>query len=688
MSGDGDLNRRKMMDWVRPDITAHGIVIGMLATTFEFDPTFFDSDYLPTFLGLGAWEDTSWSNRVAMQRALAQTEATVVMMDARRFRGRPRSLHIEHMPLVGLGGMKLHAKVLLVVQERAVRLLVGSGNLTEGGYRHNREVTLPLVATAQMPSISALVEQALVTMEQPLGAWWTPAAERVRASALELVGGWQKDPIRDDHFVWSWSEKSLATEFTRLWPEEKIVAVTIVSPFWSDKGDGGPLAQMLNQFGKARVAGAKIRLLTEASPDSQTTFRPKLPAVLAAWDIRGLGVVGEIQAVDPHVLAAEVGGRMDFLPVRALHAKVVVVEGESTTMAYMGSANFTEHGWGFAGARSNIEAGVVMLRRGKDRQSLAGVIPKATGRPVPLDGKGRGAVTPLESSNDDTIWPTFIHDIRLIPAGVDKRQLEFVVTLVDSKPAEPFSVSLVGGGKTLSLDATKLTSGVLEPGVLEQVLRDQRVNLSWSSHSVEFPINVDLDARLLLPVSPGAKSPGENALLAYYQGKISIEDIYPSPPDEPGKHNDPAGVKNDERAVDTTRIQSYQIREFVEALQGIHDDLRSAARATETAMKQAVMGEVSPLALAREVLRAVNERRRSPTAAGFQLVEILACLSQAELFDVPASRVETWRNCLSGARTNVEALLSELLDWNGGELKSQRAFDRYRGAILKPRSSL
>ena len=60
MSTKDDLDHRKMMDWARPDIPAHGNVIGMLATTFELDPTFFDSDYLPTFLGLGAWEDTSW----------------------------------------------------------------------------------------------------------------------------------------------------------------------------------------------------------------------------------------------------------------------------------------------------------------------------------------------------------------------------------------------------------------------------------------------------------------------------------------------------------------------------------------------------------------------------------------------------------------------------------------------------
>src|SRR5438034_5405372 len=207
MSTRDDLDRRKIMDWVRPDIVAHGNVIAMLATTFDLDPTFFDSDYLPTFLGLGAWEDTSWANRIAMQRALSRTEATVVMMDARRFHGRPRSLHIEHTPLIGPGGMKLHAKVLLVVQERAVRLLVGSANLTESGYRHNREAALPIVATAHTPELSAVVEQALITMQQPLAPWWTPAADRVRTLALQKMADWRKATIENDRFVWSWGHQ-------------------------------------------------------------------------------------------------------------------------------------------------------------------------------------------------------------------------------------------------------------------------------------------------------------------------------------------------------------------------------------------------------------------------------------------------------------------------------------------------
>lgn len=687
MSTQNSIDHRKMMDWVRPDIAAHGNVIGMLATTFELDPTFFDSDYLPTFLGLGPWEDTSWANRVAMQRALAQTEATVVMMDARRFRGRPRSLHIEHVPLVGPAGIKLHAKVLLVVQERAVRFLVGSANLTEAGYRHNREVALPLIATSQTPELSTLVEQAITVMHHPLGPWWTNAAERVRTLALETMGDWRKAAIDNDRFVWSWGERSLASEFASLWPDEKISAVTIISPFWSDQGDGGPVARLLAQLGHGRVAGAKLRLLTEAAPETQTTFRPKLPAALAAWDIRHLDVQGEIQAVDPHVLPSEVGGRTDYQPLRSLHAKVVVVEGSNTTLAYIGSANFTLHGWGFAGARSNIEAGVIIRRQGKDRRNLIGLIPKVTGKPVPLDGKGRSAVTLLEKSEDDLAWPTFIRDIRLVPNGAGSKQLQLLATLTVPKATIPFSVSLVAEDRIALLDANTLSSAPLEPHILEQLLREQRVTVRWEGRSVEFPVNVDLEARLLLPVGPGARPPGENVLLAYYQGKIRVEDIYPPPPGEPGDNHDPLNPANaNESVVDTARIQSYQIREFVEALQGIHDDLQSAAKGTETAMKLTVLGEVSPVALAQEVIRAVHGRTRSPTAAGFQLVEILACLAKAQRFDVPATRRDAWADCLKRARSDVEALLFELIEWNGGELKSQRAFHRYRTAILQPQA--
>ena len=146
-------------------------------------------------------------------------------------------------------------------------------------------------------------------------------------------------------------------------------------------------------------------------------------------------------------------------------------KGQATT--YIGSANFTLHGWGFAGGRSNIEAGVILQRQGKDRRSLDTLIPKTTGKPVPLDGKGRSAVTLLEKPNDDASWPTFIHDIRLVPTGIDNKQLQLLAALTTPKMSALFSVTLVAvaDGDTILLDSTNHASGALEPRVLEQLLR-------------------------------------------------------------------------------------------------------------------------------------------------------------------------------------------------------------------------
>ena len=46
--------------------------------------------------------------------------------------------------------------------------------------------------------------------------------------------------------------------------------------------------------------------------------------------------------------------------VRPLHAKLLVVHGANSSWAVHGSSNFTNHGWGLAGERSNIEANLML----------------------------------------------------------------------------------------------------------------------------------------------------------------------------------------------------------------------------------------------------------------------------------------------------------------------------------------
>jgi hypothetical protein len=85
-----DINARKLLDRLPPDRNRQGHLLGILATTYELDPYFFETDFLPTLLGLGAWDDRSWSNRMAMERELARMEAVAVLMDGGAGSRRPR----------------------------------------------------------------------------------------------------------------------------------------------------------------------------------------------------------------------------------------------------------------------------------------------------------------------------------------------------------------------------------------------------------------------------------------------------------------------------------------------------------------------------------------------------------------------------------------------------------------------
>lgn len=675
-----EFERRRLMNHLRPD-EAHGSIVGLLATTFDLDPDFIESDYLPTLLGVGAWDDTSWASTIKMRRLLQQSDATVVLMDGRRFRGRPRALHLDVLPTIGRAGSKLHAKVTLIVQEKAVRLMVGSANLTTSGYRSNREVGACLVATAQDRSAVPLIRQALNGMRAPLEKWWSPGAQRVATLAAQTIAAWDDAPASADQFVWSYGGLSLAEVFGRAWPDEPVAAVSIVSPFWSDRGAGGPVEQLIEILGRERVKGAKVRLFAEQVSETQKSLRPLVPAALASWDSRELGIDADIVAVDPQVSPEEVGGRADYQPVRPLHAKLIVVEGPRTSLAYIGSANFTHHGWGFAGRQSNIEAGVILQRTGTDRRSLAALIPKAAGAPVPLDGKGLGKVSVAEKTDDTATWPSFIRDVRLCESAEDTSALQLQVILDSDTTTVPFTISARDSTDPL-LSSERHVTGNLAPSVLEQLMRDQVVLVHWGEGRKDFPINIDLGARSHLPAAPGAAAPGEQLLLAYYQGRISEEDIYPPPPGDPGN------TDGDDRAaivstVDTSAIQSYQIREFVEALQGISDDLSRASTATEAGMRQALLGELSPAALAKQVMHAVSAGKRSPVAAGFQLTEILVRLGQARELAVEPAKQEAWHMGVRRAHTDILKMLDELMTTKAADFPPSSNFHRYRRTALK-----
>ena len=656
-----ELEERRLVTRLTPSLEL-GRPRGFLHTTYEFQPEFFETDYLPTLLGLGAWNDHHWTSRISIERELAAFDSATVFMDTDGYHGRPRSLRVEVLPGRGISGQRIHSKVSVVVYEEGVRLLVGSANLTEPGYRHNIEVMAVLAATKKKPRQSRLIIEALSSGRAVLQPWLNLAGETILSSAESLLQNFQSDGEEgDEWFCWGGGDIPVWQQLLNRWPNTEVVRnITIVSPFWAEEAGDGPLFTLVGELRRRGILkeGAIVRLLADAQPLTSTQWLPILPNCYAALDYESLGIDAYVQPVDPSVLPEEVMIE-GFTGTRRLHAKIVLLESERSSLAYFGSANFTNKGFGFGPGPANIEAGIIMRRSGAATKDLRGILPQPVGEPLKLGGGKQQFALPTKS--EWPAWPHFVQDVRLVPNTAEPSRLNLVVRVAPDRIEGEWSVCSVDAGKlTASLRSSGedgLYEAALSREVLELLLKDQEVRIIWwaSADGVSFPINVHADARDSLPVSPDSKGPNEQMLLAYYQGRISYEELFPPIEDGGLDPSDVPQLPQTFSDVDTSHIQSYQIREFVESLEGLREDLKNASFSARS-MRLALLGPVSPVTLGRMIRDQVISKTRSSVAAGFQLLEIISCLNECR----DSNHYAEWKDHLHKASAEIEAMLGEL----------------------------
>jgi hypothetical protein len=249
----------------------------------------------------------------------------------------------------------------------------------------------------------------------------------------------------------------------------------------------------------------------------------------------------------------------------------------------------------------------------------------------------------------------FLRAVELRPEARDPSRLELVVSFSDiERPAE-WSL-YVSSVEPPILDqgapASENCAVPVDGSTLRGLLRQQAVLVKWSElgerEPVAFPVNVALAAREALPFGDPDNVPTERDLVAFYQGRISLEELFCTPEELDDQRNERRQLAGEAAGVDTSKILSYQIRAFVESLVGLREEL-ARNTVTESTIRLSLLGPVSPLALAKEVRRAVDAGR-SPTAAGFQLVELLRCLSDIREAAVPPKLKGPWRAANGRAR--------------------------------------
>lgn len=135
---------RKLLDhWLAAE--GAGAPVACLATTFTFDPDFFEQDCLSRFLGLQTkqGEGNDLSALIEQEEHLAEVPVTAVV--DRSYNAEGRSLRWDILAVGVRGGLQ-HSKTAVLVWENSVRVLVGSANLTPAGYREQVEAGVVLEA--------------------------------------------------------------------------------------------------------------------------------------------------------------------------------------------------------------------------------------------------------------------------------------------------------------------------------------------------------------------------------------------------------------------------------------------------------------------------------------------------------------------------------------------------------------
>ena len=135
----------KLLDkWLPPE--GVGQPIGCIATSFTFEPDFFEGECLSRFLGFDGvrGETSELSYVIEEEERLAETSVTAIV-DRSQNPGN-RNLRWDLLAVSPPRGL-MHAKVTLLAWEKLVRFLVSSANLTRPAYRSNVEVAVTLDAS-------------------------------------------------------------------------------------------------------------------------------------------------------------------------------------------------------------------------------------------------------------------------------------------------------------------------------------------------------------------------------------------------------------------------------------------------------------------------------------------------------------------------------------------------------------
>lgn len=579
-----------------------------LATTFTFDSDFFTEDCLSRFLSVST-RDPDGASGLDIAGLLEEeeklAEAQVCVLVDQSCRPEPRNLRWDLVPVRVPGGL-LHAKVVVLVWEKAARIIIGSANLTRAGYRQQVELAMSIdlddgcaVPRQVFDDLSAelrsLIRLADGDPERPgplKRALSILGLLDARIARLDLPTN-GRDGLRF----------AIAAAGPRVNPLDKLVAVwsgtppqavTALSPFWDEQESMPGARAVLGRLAKRASTGERTKATFVVPVDASAATR----IVRAPRQLQGIA--------DPRIKA----NVHAFAPNgdRRLHAKCVQYRSNTWVATMIGSSNLTAKGLGLeATSHRELNLWIGCSLRNPHAKALCKLIPVGDEVDAGLDW------SPAEDDEDEAA-------LHPLPSGFGEALL-----------TGPTTIELAFTGKPLPAD-WKVSLGVTGPGgsnvfgaeawkaagrPLRHVLRlpddvaslPSLLEVSWRHggelRSAVWLVNVGDDTALPPPAE--LRSLPADVLLAILAStrplRMAIEDAIRT-------RSEADKVSKDEldplKRFDSSRLLIQRTRRVSAALWGIERRLSQRIHGLES-LEWRLAGILGPEHLARKLVEAEHE---------------------------------------------------------------------------------
>lgn len=620
---------KKLLDyWLPPE--AAGDPITCLATSFTFDPDFFEQQCLGRFLGLNARRDEGDSLEFLIEQEERLAEARACVIVDRSYNPEGRSLRWDLLPLGVKGGL-LHAKVAVLVWHDVVRFIVGSANLTVAGYRNQVETAVVLDAKPgsmiQRSVFDDLLGAIGALVERTPGTAASPGPKERALATLDLVGSRISSlslPERQRDGLWM-----------------KVIPVAPGAP---------ALPQLRALAGRPPLRSATVMSpFFETDPDSNLATRA-LFKELAQRGERRVDFVVPVSSTDVHTVVnapesilKEVpnGGSVRFLPFeeppstaetarkddeRRLHAKVILLESEQWLTAMIGSSNFTSAGLGLNRSRGHLEINLAFCAAADSR--YAKQLRQLVSMGDPIDREDvQWDPEPEEAETGTPPLPTGFVDCLL-----DPREAQLICSFDSSELPKDWEIQ-TANARTIVDSSSWAAQG--SPAALTLKWEEDQfpffLQVKWEQDgawSATWPVNVTEPAHL--PPPEELRSFPAEALLRALASTRPLMDILPAilrqlqVEDELKGHPDLDPLKRHS----TSGLLLQRTRSLSRALSGLKQRLERPA-ANLDALEWRLSGPFGPTAIAKALLKE-EERGLIQGERSFLLAEIALTLSRVD----------------------------------------------------------